>query len=395
MPVEWIGSDKSCVDLSGIWRVAAEGFPPVDMAVPGDVHSALEKAGVIPDPYYGRNEFKLRHLAEKEWVLTRSFDLGAAADEGRWYLDIDYLDTVASVFLNDVEVLKAQNVFRRYRPDVTEALKAGPNTVRIVIFSSVTEGARRQAEQPFYLPHQEANSPIPNGNLLRKAQCDFGWDWNIALAPLGLYGTVALKRMEPARIEHVETAQVHNDDGSVDLTVAVTLFAAEPGVVPLHLSLDGERERLDCAVSEGLTKVEQAYRIERPKLWWPAGSGEQALYVLSVETENERIEKQIGLRKVELLTDKDEAGSRFAFRINGREIFCRGANWIPADALFSRTSPKKTEDLLQSAVAANMNMIRVWGGGFYEQDWFYDLCDRLGLMVWQDFMFACNIYSSM
>ncbi len=394
MPVRWIGAEKDCVDLSGEWHVSSEGFPAVDMTIPGDVHSALEGAGLIPDPYYGRNEYKLRHLAEKDWVLTRSFEMGDNAGSEGWYLDIDYLDTVATVSINDVVVLHAQNVFRRYRPDVGHVLKSGRNQIRIVIHSSVTEGARRQALQPFYVPRQEANSPIANGNLLRKAQCDFGWDWNIALAPLGLYGTVALKRMEPARIEHVEARQTHHDDGAVDLTVTVTLHAFEPGVVPLYLTFDGERERLDCSVGEGLTKVTQVYRIERPKLWWPAGSGEQALYDLSVETTRERVSRKIGIRKVELLTDKDEAGSRFAFRINGREIFCRGANWIPADALFSKSSPAKTEDLLQSAVDANMNMIRVWGGGFYEQDWFYDLCDAKGLMIWQDFMFACNIYPS-
>ena len=393
MPTEWIGAEQDCVDLSGEWRLSGEGFPEVAMPVPGDVHSALHKAGLIPDPYYGRNEYKLRHLAEKDWVLTRSFDL-AATGEGCWYLDIDYLDTVATVYLNDVEVLKAQNCFRRYRPNVTHAVRAGQNSLKIVIHSSVAEGARRQAQQPFFVPHHEGNSPIPNGNMLRKAQCDFGWDWNIALAPLGLYGTVALKREVPARVEHVETRQVHHDDGAVDLVVTVTLHAAEPGVAQVAISLDGERERIDCAVAEGLTTITQSYRIEKPRLWWPSGSGEQALYALVVEAGGERLTRQIGLRKVELLTDKDVAGSRFAFRINGREIFCRGADWIPADALFSNTSPEKTRDLLQSAVDANMNMIRVWGGGFYEQGWFYDLCDEMGLMVWQDFMFACNIYPS-
>ena len=364
------------------------------MPVPGDVHSALQAADLIPDPYFGRNEYALRYLADKDWELTRSFEIAADALSGSWYLDIDYLDTVATVMINDVEVLSAANSFRRYRPDVSKALKAGTNTIRIVIKSSVGEGARLQAQQPFFVPHHQGNSPIANGNMLRKPQCDFGWDWNIALAPLGLYGMVALRRIDGARIEHVEAVQKHNDDGSVDLTVTMTLYADEPGVVALHIGFDGLRERLDIGVNEGLTKVNQLFHLASPKLWWPAGSGEQALYELTVETPSERVTRQIGIRKVELLTDKDEAGNRFAFRVNGREIFCRGADWIPADALFSKTSPAKTQDLLQSAVDANMNMIRIWGGGTYEQDWFYDLCDRMGLMVWQDFMFACNIYPS-
>lgn len=394
MPIKWVGPETDCVDLAGAWRASSEGFENIAMTVPGDVHSALFAAGCIPDPYYGRNEYSLRHLAEQDWEISRQFTLGEEAESGFWYLDIDYLDTVASVYVNDELVLNAANCFRRYRPDVSKALKTGENTIRIVIHSSVREGAQRQALQPFYVPHNPGNSPIANGNLLRKPQCDFGWDWNIALAPLGLYGTVALRRVTDARIEHVETVQDHLSDGSVDLKVKVTLFADAPGVVPLHFSLDGERERLDCGTNEGLTEITYVFHVEKPRLWWPAGSGEQALYELVVETPEEEITRLIGLRTVELLTDKDEAGSRFAFRINGKEIFCRGADWIPADALFSKTSRAKTQDLLQSAVDANMNMIRVWGGGFYEQDWFYDLCDRLGLMVWQDYMFACNIYPS-
>ena len=394
MAAEWIGHKDGYVDLAGGWRLDAPGYQNVAMPVPGDVHSALLAARLIPDPYYGRNEYDLRGLAELDWTLSRDFDIAAIAEGDSWYLDIDYLDTVASVFINDVQVLSASNCFRRFRPDISAALRTGRNSIRIVIHSSVTEGARRQALQPFFVPHHEGNSPIPNGNLLRKPQCDFGWDWNIALAPLGVYGTVAVKRQATARIEHVETVQHHNADGSVDLDVTVTLHSDAPGVVPLHIAFNGERERIEAGVGAGLTKVRSRIHVEKPNLWWPAGSGAQALYELAVDTPDERVTRNIGLRTVELLTDKDDAGSRFAFRINGKEIFCRGADWIPADALFSKSSPDKTRDLLQSAVDAHMNMIRVWGGGFYEQDWFYDLCDEMGLMVWQDFMFACNIYPS-
>ncbi|WP_250956776.1 glycoside hydrolase family 2 protein [Rhizobium sp. CG5] len=379
------------IDLSGTWQLrSADGEHATDMRVPGDVHSALQAAGIIEDPYQGRNEIDGQWVAKRDWILERTFTLSDL--ETGWYLDIDYLDTVAVVFVNDIPVLSADNCFRRYRPDVSSALQPGDNTIRIHIHSSITAGAERQARQPFYVPYSTDNSPIPNGNMLRKPQCHFGWDWNIALAPLGLYGTVALKKLDPARIEHLVTRQVHHGDGSVDLHVALTLYSEDPAIVPVHFGLDGERLRLDCGIGAGETVVNHVFHIDSPRLWWPAGSGEQALSALEVDIPGETAHRQIGFRTVELLTDKDAAGNRFAFRINGREIFCRGANWIPADALFSRTSPEKTEDLLRSAVDANMNMIRVWGGGFYEQDHFYDLCDRLGLLVWQDFMFACNLY---
>ncbi len=377
-------------DLSGQWRLAsAEGDHATNMTIPGDVHTALHEASIIPDPYFGRNENDVQWVAHRDWIIERRFTVDEV--DADWYLDIDNLDTVAVVFVNDVPVLAADNCFRRYRPDVSSALQPGENVIRIHFHSSIKAGADRQAAQPFYVPYHPGNSPIPNGNLLRKPQCHFGWDWNIAIAPLGLYGNIMLRRLETARIEYVTTTQ-HHKDGGVELHVEVTLHAAQPASLPVHLSFGDERLRLDCGVSAGETVIRHVFFVENPKLWWPAGSGEQALYTLSVELPDETMIRQIGLRTVELLTDKDEPGSRFALRVNGREIFCRGANWIPSDALFSLSSAEKTEDLLLSAVEANMNMIRVWGGGFYEPDWFYDLCDRLGLMVWQDFMFACNLY---
>ncbi|MFJ6323593.1 MULTISPECIES: glycosyl hydrolase 2 galactose-binding domain-containing protein [unclassified Rhizobium] len=386
-------NDNFTVDLAGAWRLTSpHSDHSLFMSLPGDVHTALNAEGLIPDPYFGRNEEVVQWVGKQDWELTRHFTLDDAG--GDWYLDIDYLDTVASVFVNDTLVLEGNNCFQRYRPDVSKALKTGENTIRIVLHSSISAGADLQDKQPFYIPYSTGNSPIPNGNMLRKPQCHFGWDWNIAIAPLGLYGTIALKKLEIARIENVVTQQIHNDDGSVDLKVTVALFAKGTGIAQLYFSLDDERVRLDVGVNAGETSITHFIHIDKPRLWWPAGNGEQALYALSVETNFETVTRQIGLRTVELITTEDEAGSRFALKVNGREIFARGANWIPADALFSRSKPELTEDLLQSAADANMNVIRVWGGGFYEHDWFYDTCDRLGLMVWQDFMFACNLYPS-
>ncbi|MCF3640087.1 glycoside hydrolase family 2 protein [Rhizobium sp. TRM95111] len=388
-------AEITTLDLAGDWHLASLDSAHVClMPVPGDVHSALVAAGHIPEPYAGRNERNVRWVAAKDWSIERSFAVTPEMLEGSWYLDIGSIDTVASVYVNGVLVQDTDNCFRRYRPDVTEALQAGENTLRIVIHSSVAAGAARQAEQPFFVPWHEGNSPIPYGNMLRKPQCHFGWDWNIAIAPLGIYGTIALRKLEVARIEHVTTRQFHHADGAVDLYATATLFAEAPGILPVHFSLGDERVRLDIGVDAGETVLTHMFRIDTPKLWWPAGSGAQPLCEVRVETSTDTVVRRVGLRRVELLTDPDDAGSRFAFRVNGREIFCRGANWIPADALISRVTRDGVRDLLQSAVDANMNMIRVWGGGFYEPDWFYDLCDEMGLMVWQDFMFACNLYPS-
>jgi beta-mannosidase len=383
------------IDLAGRWTIySVTGGHVAGYAVPGDVHSALHRAGIIPHPYRGRNEYDVRWVAEQQWSAKRTFDFQGAP--GEWYLDIDYLDTVAEIHVNGQRVLMAENCFRRYRPDVTPHLRQGENEIQIVFHSNVTEAAERQKAQPFYVPYAKQNCPIPDGNMLRKPACHFGWDWNIAIAPFGIYGDIKLCRFDRVRVEHVQAFQTHRDDGSVDINVAVAIFARDVEEVNFSVSLGGQVLSSTITATVGKTWRSQLIAIPNPKLWWPAGLGDQFLYDLKVVCGTSQKTQRIGLRKIELLTDGDAdgQGSRFAFRINGHETFCRGANWIPADALPSQATPELTRKLLQAAVDANMNMIRVWGGGYYEQDFFYDTCDELGLLVWQDFMFACNLYPS-
>lgn len=256
------------IDLSGTWTLAStDAAHSAAMRVPGDVHSALLAAGLIPDPYAGRNERDVQWVAEKDWAIERMFDLAPEMLEGDWYLDIDSIDTVASVYVNGVLVQDTDNCFRRYRPDVTNALKAGENTVRVLIHSSIAAGAVRQAEQPFFIPWHPGNSPIPNGNMLRKPQCHFGWDWNIALAPLGIYGGIALRKLEVARVEHVTTRQFHHAGGAVDLYVTATFHAKAPGILPVHFALGEERVRFDIGIDAGETQLTHMFRIDKPALW--------------------------------------------------------------------------------------------------------------------------------
>ncbi|PYE86737.1 beta-mannosidase [Phyllobacterium leguminum] len=382
------------INLAGEWRLCDAGERhDVPMALPGDAISALHAAGAIPDPYYGRNEYDLRWIAEEDWIARRTFVLPADAPLDGWHLDVDYLDTVAAISINGKTVIEAANSFRRFRVDVSHALQPGENRIEILFRSNVKAGRACQEAQPFYVPYHAGNSPIPNGNMLRKAQCHFGWDWNIAIAPFGLYGRIVLERVDNIHVAQVLVHQAH-EDGAVRLTLEIEVDARHGETVPYVITFDGQVISGHADVSAGTNWLTETFTIDEPKLWWPAGSGEQHLYPLKIHLGGLTETRQIGLRHIELVTEPDEAGNRFFFRVNGREIFCRGANWIPQDALPSRITPEATAGLLQSAVDANMNMIRVWGGGFYEPDWFYDLCDRLGLMVWQDFMFACNLYPS-
>jgi beta-mannosidase len=380
------------IDLAGTWEIkSADGKHKAPYVVPGDVHSSLIAAGVIPDPYIGRNEYDVRWVAEQDWIATREFEWDG---DGQWNLDIDYLDTVAEVKINGKSVLKADNCFRRYHREVSTVLKSGKNKIEIRFFSNVKEAAKRQKAQPYYVPYSTNNCPIPDGNMLRKPQCHFGWDWNLAIAPFGAYGRLQLFKNIDIDSYRYDIKQKHNHDGSIELTVAVFMHCKENEPYKFRIKLGTEVRTVERVPTSAWDWFLEKFTIEKPALWWPNGYGSQTLQDLSLSFGDQEDFVKIGFRNIELINEKDKIGARFGFRVNGKEIFCKGANWIPADALPSRATPELTRKLLQSAVDANMNMIRVWGGGYYEQDWFYDLCDELGLMVWQDFQFSCNLYAA-
>jgi beta-mannosidase len=382
----------SVINLQGIWQLhnAAHNIT-VDYPVPGDVHSALIAAGQIPHPYKGTDELAVRWVADEEWVATRTFVLDAI-ETGEYYLDIDYLDTVATVKLNGMEVLHAENCFLSHRSEVTKALKVGENFIKVTFHSNTKAANEKQATQPFFIPYSVDNNPIPNGNMLRKPQCHFGWDWNLAIVPFGLCGKFLITN---AVSQELHVSQEHNEDGSVDvfLTVVVSRCRSDEEL-DCTLEFNGESQTAAQTQDTWIRYYCFEFHVSEPKLWWPSGQGKQYLYDVTVQVQNIKRNFRIGLRHLELITTPDDVGSRFAFKVNGREIFCKGANWIPSDALPSAATPARTRRLLQAAKDANMNMIRVWGGGYYEKDYFYDICDELGLLVWQDFMFSCSLYPS-
>jgi len=369
-------------DLSGRWELAdSTGEYACGIDLPNDGITALHDAGLIPDPYWGRNEYDLRWICERDWTVTRSI----ALDDTNVDLRLSGLDTVCTVTLNGQVVLQSENAFRTYRVPLASAAVAGDNTLAITFHSPVAAGKAKADAHPFEIPWSK-NCPIPYGSMLRKPACDFGWDWNIALAPFGVYGVMAIVPSKAPRVDEVIVAQTHQD-GAVTVTVDVAVTNHDG---PVTLDIDGQT--ITAIAVHGRCTL--GAQIVTPELWWPVGQGAQPLYDLTVTAGTAVNSRKIGLRTLELVTEKDDIGLGFKFRVNGRDVFCKGANWIPADALAGRITPEKTRDLLQSAVDANMNMIRIWGGGRYEDTWFYDLCDELGLMVWQDFMFACNLYPS-
>ena len=291
------------IDLAGIWSLRDEhGEYACDMPIPGDAHSALLTAGLIPDPYVGRNELAVRGLADRDWVASRTFVWDGDHAGITWYLDVDFLDTVTEIHLNGQKVETAQNTFRRYRRDVSRVLKPGENHIEIQFKSNTRAATTLAKELPYKIPYIVQNCPIPDGNMLRKPQCHFGWDWNLAIAPFGLYGRIKLQKMDAARIEHVQTHQLHNADGSVDVEVVVTLTGSVTSEVPIAVNLSAARlsssglsrgsivQRAPGSVEEwilgtsprmtdsgrlsrGNISYSSVLRVADPRFWWPVGQG--------------------------------------------------------------------------------------------------------------------------
>jgi beta-mannosidase len=312
------------MDLAGVWRLRCDVRNiEVDYAVPGDVHSALIAAGQIPHPYKGTDELAVRWVADEDWVATTTFTLDQL-EIGEYHFDIDYLDTVATVTLNGIEVLKAENCFRWHSPDITKALKAGKNVVEVILHSNTKAANEKQTAQPFYIPYSVSNNPVPNGNMLRKPQCHFGWDWNLAIVPFGLYGRFEVHRIGQLHChEDFRISQTHNPDGSIELHLGLFFECIPNQKMDYSVSLGDLRQDYSFTVDDKWNSIDLSIHVEKPILWWPAGHGVQHLYDIEVICGEQVIRRKIGLRQIELVTDKDEAGRRFAFKINGREIFCK------------------------------------------------------------------------
>lgn len=353
--------------------------------VPGCVHTDLRRAGKIPDPFWGSNELDLEWIAEKDWIYRCEFTARKSLLRHEHVeLVAEGLDTFATVTLNGHEIGTGSNMFVLHRFDVGGPLKHGRNVLEIAFRSPLA--VIRERMTPDH--HPEWNDPVGGASLVRKEQCSFGWDWGPRFPTSGIWLPIYLEDWNGNRIESVSVVQTHGKNG-VDLEFRPVLVEPREGMFRGTISF-GEQE---VASIDHLKAG-----IRKPRLWWPNGHGEQPLYDVCLELLDEAgnvldaWRRRIGLRTVILDQHPDEFGESFQFVVNGRPIFAKGASWIPADSFVAEADRANYADLLSSAADANMNMIRVWGGGIYEKEDFYDLCDEKGLLVWQDFMFACALY---
>ncbi|HEY4300263.1 MAG TPA: glycoside hydrolase family 2 protein [Candidatus Didemnitutus sp.] len=363
--------------------------------VPGCVHTDLVAAGKIPDPFFGTNELDLQWIEERDWEYRGVFTVPAGLLAGETVeLVADGLDTVATVTLNGTEIARTENMFVGYRWAVKEYLRPGKNEIRIRFDSAMKYIRATNAE---FTPPKEFNDSVGNCVRIRKQQCQFGWDWGPRLLTAGIWRDLRLEAWSANRLAAVRVTQHHQSDGSVALTIFPEM-ARPAGRLAFIAVVSLRGHEMARARFEGPEDGDRIITLGAPELWWPAGQGAQPLYDLTViahdDTGNEhgRITHRLGLRTIALDRSPDQWGESFRFVVNGRAIFLKGANWIPAHSFVAHLTRRDYERDLRAAAAANMNCLRVWGGGIYEHEAFYDLCDELGLLVWQDFMFSCTLY---
>lgn len=362
---------------------------PVPATVPGCVHTDLLAAGLIPDPYLDDNENRLTWIGRADWAYETTFGWDGTGGD-RVDLVCAGLDTVATVELNGTVLGRTENMHRTYRFDVREALAEGPNTLR-VRFGSPYAYAERQREELGARP----NAYEEPFNFIRKMACNFGWDWGPTLVTAGIWRPIGIEVWSVARLASVRPlVTVDNSDGLVDVHVELERAAGQE----VRLTAEVAGVSTEATVPAGECEAVLSLRVPDPALWWPRGYGEQARYPLDVrlaDAEGAPLDawrREIGFRSVRLDTTPDEHGTPYTLHVNGQAVFARGVNWIPDDAFVSRIGPERYRERLLQACAANVNYIRVWGGGVYESEDFYDVTDELGLLVGQDFLFACAAY---
>lgn len=395
--------------LSGKWILSGAG-KNLEALIPGDFHSALLEAGLIPDPYFGKNEQEVLWLNREDWTIERDF-IYRLIPGTKAILEITEADTIFDVFINEKKAGSGNNMFIRHRFDITKYLKTGQNKIRIKFWSAEKEAQKEAEKLPYPVPYNKADVYSPDRNLIRKCQCHSGWDWGPALMTSGIYGeiyieTVTTGLFNSLKLNYANTKRDGDDLWKINAELEFDSFVNQQK--DFYFTVSGpdiqETEIIKpFKLEKGKNKINVVIPVKNPSIWKTStelkeeGLKENRVYFISVRFKGEHniqtYTKQFCFHKLKCITKKEKNGGRsLYFENNGRKIFAKGANWIPVDALPSRWTFETYYDLLQASFDANMNCIRVWGGGIYEKDCFYDICDRLGLIVWQDFMFACALY---
>ena len=355
--------------------------------IPGTVHTDLFQNQLIPDPFFGNNEKQLQWIENENWEYETHFTLSESELKNQ-NIDLEFegLDTYATVYLNGKVVLEADNMFRKWNISAKSHLKIGTNHLKVVFHSAVQKGKEEAKKLSYTLPEKERV-------FVRKAQYQFGWDWGPRFVTAGIWKNVKLKFWNSAKIENIKYSQIELNDEKAILEFTTEIYVSKVKTIQLKINEKSQTFNL----KKGKNKIKMQYEITNPKLWWCNGLGDANLYPFTIEIQQKKQfldakKLNIGLRTIELIQEKDQVGKSFYFKLNGKSVFMKGANVVPPDSFLPRVSDSTYFSLVENAKKANMNMLRVWGGGVYFDDAFYEACDAKGILVWQDFMFACSMY---
>lgn len=397
------------MSLNGTWKFHQDGQEYwMPATVPGTVHTDLLANGKIEDPYYRTNEREVQWVDKVDWEYVLDFDVEPemlAYDAAQ--LEFLGLDTYAEVYLNDSLIIRADNFFIAWEKEVKALLRPGKNQLRVFFHSPTATGLKKLAQHGFSLP--AVNDQSENGGLgdqrvsvfMRKPGYHFGWDWGPRLVSIGIWRPVQLRFWKSARLEDVFFRQDTLSAEQARLTAVCEAHVLSAGDYTLEIrSADSLLSAQQIRLEPGKHTINVLFGIDNPVLWWTKELGNPHLYhlearLLSGSEQLDQISHRIGLRTIRVVQTPDgdgKGGSSFYFELNGRPVFAKGANYIPNDLFIPRVSADHYRRMIASTTEANMNMLRVWGGGFYEEDIFYDLCDENGILIWQDFMFACSMY---
>ena len=385
----------SRIDIDQGWEFRQEGKDEWRGAdVPGVVHTDLMAHELIPHPWIGTNETNVQWIENENWTYRTTFNISSSQLE----MDVvdlvfEGLDTYAEVSLNGELVLDADNMFRTWRIAARELLVKGKNELEVKFLSPGKVNSKRLDTLGYVLPAPNETVERKVSPFTRKAPYHFGWDWGLRLVTSGIWRPVYLEAYDVARIENVQLIQEELSDSIARLNAVISIESAFEEMIELNVL----NESVRAEVKKGINSINVPMEIENPKRWWPNGWGEPHLYEIPVtlsvdgnEVDQESV--KIGLRTVELIQEEDSIGESFYFKINGEKLFARGANYIPQSHFLPSVEEQDYVKLIKDAHEVGMNMLRVWGGGIYEEDIFYELCDEYGILVWQDFMFACSMY---
>lgn len=361
----------------------------------GSVQEMLIERGELPDPFYGENETKFSWIENHEWEFSAVFALSGKELSCK-FIEIEFpcIDTYAKVYLNDSLLLQAENAFHPYRLQVRDLAHIGENRLRVVFTSPINYHRQSYDAMTTKLPAPNDVGEIGISSMSRKPQYQFGWDWSLRMVTIGFLKPVQVRVYDENRIVQpkVDTKFIEANEATLNLSVSCAF--KETRYVNLESRIWGVFK--DFEMKDGILNIPVS--MKDPKLWWPRGQGDQHLYSdvwILTDTSGKLIDSTqvtFGIKTSELIQQKDEWGTSFYFKINGRPVFCKGANYIPQDIFPSHISSASIRDLVEQMQKSNFNMVRVWGGGFYQEEDFYDACDKSGIMVWQDMMFACAIY---